>query len=57
MDKMSGEKRRSSLDSKDESEDSEAWIGPMPTEMHKPKQKKRKGNNFFFDCCILLCST
>lgn len=39
---MSGEKRRNSLDGKEDRDDSEAWIGPMPSEASKPKPKKRK---------------
>lgn len=39
---MSGEKRRSSVEDKDETADNEGWIGPMPSEAAKPKPKKRK---------------
>lgn len=40
---MSGEKRRNSADNKEEEDDNEGWIGPMPSEAAKPKPKKRKG--------------
>ncbi|XP_075981661.1 peptidylprolyl isomerase domain and WD repeat-containing protein 1 [Anticarsia gemmatalis] len=39
---MSGEKRRSSVDNKEEADDNDGWIGPMPSEATKPKTKKRK---------------
>lgn len=40
---MSAEKRRSSIDKTDETDDGDGWIGPMPSEAAKPKAKKRKG--------------
>ncbi|KAH9631712.1 hypothetical protein HF086_014713 [Spodoptera exigua] len=39
---MSAEKRRSSVDEKEESDENDGWIGPMPSEASKPKPKKRK---------------
>lgn len=39
---MSAEKRRTSVDSKEEAEDTDGWIGPMPSEASKSKPKKRK---------------
>lgn len=43
---MSAEKRRTSVDSKEEAEDTDGWIGPMPSEASKSKPKKRKGKLF-----------
>lgn len=40
---MSAEKRRSSVDEKEEPDENDGWIGPMPSEASKPKPKKRKG--------------
>ncbi|KAF9820473.1 hypothetical protein SFRURICE_009892 [Spodoptera frugiperda] len=39
---MSAEKRRSSVDEKEEPDENDGWIGPMPSEASKPKPKKRK---------------
>ncbi|XP_022820066.1 peptidylprolyl isomerase domain and WD repeat-containing protein 1 [Spodoptera litura] len=39
---MSAEKRRSSVDEKEETDENDGWIGPMPSEASKPKPKKRK---------------
>lgn len=47
---MTSEKRQISEDNNDNSEESEGWIGPMPSEASKPKTKKRKG----MFCCILV---
>lgn len=52
---MSAEKRRSSVDSKEESEDTDGWIGPMPSEASKPKPKKRKGKLFYIIYCKHYC--
>lgn len=41
---MSTEKRPNSPENTGEGDDSEGWIGPMPSEAAQPKLKKRKGN-------------
>lgn len=40
---MSAEKRPSDPENAVEGDDSEGWIGPLPSEAAQPKPKKRKG--------------
>lgn len=41
---MESNKRPSSPDNVEESEENDSWIGPMPSEAVKSKSKKQKGN-------------
>lgn len=41
---MSVEKRPASPEKSGEGDDSDGWIGPMPSEATQPKPKKRKGS-------------